>query len=156
MVCGNITGTPEIGVGSLGGYFSNYYTRTWPCAGSSLYGEVQCFIGNGHMGPSALAPPPIQTDTTENITFLQLRWRAGKKDRSGAQIQRKVCSHVTKFGPSPTFGPKLFCIRKYNFGADGSVTHLAIVQCRCAQHSQSYKNRFNLLATIQLVRCYLL
>ena len=33
------------------------------CMGS-LYSEVQCIIGNG------------QTDTTENITFPQLRWCA--------------------------------------------------------------------------------
>ena len=40
----------------------------------SLCGEVQCIMGNGQMGP----PPPVnrQTHTTENITFVQLRWRA--------------------------------------------------------------------------------
>ena len=32
----------------------------------SLYGEVQCFTGNGQM-------PPLRTDTTENIIFPQLR-----------------------------------------------------------------------------------
>ena len=33
-----------------------------------LYGEVQCIMGDGHMGP--LPPPPReQTDVTENITF---------------------------------------------------------------------------------------
>ena len=37
------------------------------------YGEVQCIMDNGHMGP---LPPCRQTDTTENITFPQLRWRA--------------------------------------------------------------------------------
>ena len=36
--------------------------------------EVQCTIGNGHM-----APFHEQTDTTEKITFLQLRWREVKK-----------------------------------------------------------------------------
>ena len=45
----------------------------------ALYSEVQCIIGNGHMR----TPPPLpwtarQTDTTENITFPQLRWREVK------------------------------------------------------------------------------
>ena len=36
-----------------------------------LYGEVQCIMGNGDMGSPL---PRGQTDTTENITLLQLRW----------------------------------------------------------------------------------
>ena len=38
-----------------------------------VYIDVQCIIGNGHMG----TPSPVdrQTDTCENITFPQLRWR---------------------------------------------------------------------------------
>ena len=42
------------------------------CTEGALYNEVQCIMGNGHIGP------PGQTDMTENITFLQLRWRAVK------------------------------------------------------------------------------
>ena len=38
----------------------------------ALYNEVQCILGNGHMGPHLCE----QTDRTENITFPQLRWRA--------------------------------------------------------------------------------
>ena len=34
--------------------------------------QVKCIIGNGHMGP----PLNRQTDTSENITFLQLHQRA--------------------------------------------------------------------------------
>ena len=36
----------------------------------SLYSEVQCIIGNGHIGT-----PCRQTDMYESITFLQLHWR---------------------------------------------------------------------------------
>ena len=35
-----------------------------------LYSEVQCIMGNGHIGP-----PCGQTQTTENITFPRLRWQ---------------------------------------------------------------------------------
>ena len=35
--------------------------------GRSMYGEVQCIMANGHMGPPH--PPDRQTDITENITF---------------------------------------------------------------------------------------
>ena len=35
--------------------------------GWALYSEVQCIMGNGHMGPYG------QTDTCENITFIQFR-----------------------------------------------------------------------------------
>ena len=40
----------------------------------SMYGEVQYIIDNCHMNRS----PPVdkKTDTTENITFPQLLWRA--------------------------------------------------------------------------------
>ena len=46
------------------------YNRV-PCpgAGGSLHSEVQCIMGNGHMGP-----PCEQRDITENITFKQLQW----------------------------------------------------------------------------------
>ena len=44
----------------------------------ALYSGVQCIMCNGHMGS-----PPRQTDrqtdrqqTTEKVTYLQLRWRA--------------------------------------------------------------------------------
>ena len=39
----------------------------------SLYGEAQCITGNGYI----LLPSPVDrmTDTTETITFPQLRWR---------------------------------------------------------------------------------
>ena len=38
-------------------------------ARASLYRNVQCIMGNGHMGP-----PPVarQTHTSKNVTFLQL------------------------------------------------------------------------------------
>ena len=36
----------------------------------ALYSEVQCIMGNDHMG----TPVNRQTDTTKNITFLQLHW----------------------------------------------------------------------------------
>ena len=39
-----------------------------------MYGEFQCIMGNGHMGP----PLNKMTHTIENITFPQLRWRAVK------------------------------------------------------------------------------
>ena len=44
-------------------------------AGRGLYSEVQCIMGNGHMGP----PPQwteSRTDMSENIIFPQLRGRA--------------------------------------------------------------------------------
>ena len=37
----------------------------------TLYSEVQCITGNFHMGT-----PCEQTDTSEKITFPQLRWWA--------------------------------------------------------------------------------
>ena len=40
--------------------------------GGGGYSEIQCIMGNGHIGP------PLWTDMTENITFLQLRWGAVK------------------------------------------------------------------------------
>ena len=36
--------------------------------------EVQCIMGNGHVGPTH-EQTEIQTHMTENITFPQLRWR---------------------------------------------------------------------------------
>ena len=45
-----------------------------PCLGwRSLYGEVQCIMGNGHMGLLVNR----QADTTENITFPKLSCRVG-------------------------------------------------------------------------------
>ena len=40
--------------------------------GMVLYSEVQCIMGNGHMGSTANGQTDTQTDTCENITFLQL------------------------------------------------------------------------------------
>ena len=37
-----------------------------PMSGGSLYGQVQCIMGNGHMGPP---PPNRMIDMIENITF---------------------------------------------------------------------------------------
>ena len=37
----------------------------------TLYGEVQCVMDNVTCVPD----PRVQTDTTENIFFPQLRWR---------------------------------------------------------------------------------
>ena len=47
--------------------------RAWGGAGA-IHSEVQCIMDNGHIGTT---PSPVnrQTDTTENIIFLQLRWR---------------------------------------------------------------------------------
>ena len=39
--------------------------------GEAIYSEVQCTMGNGHMGLN----PCEQADMTENITFPQLLWR---------------------------------------------------------------------------------
>ena len=41
--------------------------------GGGLYSEVQCIMGNGHIGT-----PYEQTDTSENIIFPQLRRRVVK------------------------------------------------------------------------------
>ena len=43
-----------------------------------LYSEVQCIMGNGHETPLPLPDrmTDLRPDTTENITFPQLRWRA--------------------------------------------------------------------------------
>ena len=41
--------------------------------GGGLNSEVQCIMGNGHMGTH-----PRKTDMIENITFPRLRWRAVK------------------------------------------------------------------------------
>ena len=52
--------------------------RSWPAGVQSLYDEVQCIMGIGHMGhPCGLHDN--QTDTTENITFPQLPWRTVTK-----------------------------------------------------------------------------
>ena len=40
--------------------------------GGYLYSEVQWIMGNGHIGTTPLMGR--MTDTTENITFPQLRW----------------------------------------------------------------------------------
>ena len=45
-----------------------------------MYREFQCIMVNGNMGTPALFPCE-QTDTTENITFPQLRWRAIVNER---------------------------------------------------------------------------
>ena len=49
----------------------------------SVYSEVQCIMGNGHMG----TPPWTHTHkhTCENITFPQLRWRA---------VTRGLCKQI--------------------------------------------------------------
>ena len=44
-----------------------------PFRGGPLQSEVQCIVGNGHMGPPLVNR---QTNVTENITLLRLRWRA--------------------------------------------------------------------------------
>ena len=50
-----------------------------PCpmsgGGGKLYSEVQCIMGNGHMGILTLWTE-WQTDTCENITLMQFRGRA--------------------------------------------------------------------------------
>ena len=57
----------------------------------SLAGEVQCIIGNGHMGP----PPNIMTNTTENITFPQLRWRAVTMELRACDLNDNVAPTAT-------------------------------------------------------------
>ena len=46
-----------------------------PMSGGSgdMYSEVKCIMDNGHMGHCSLSHE--QTDTTENITFLQPHWQ---------------------------------------------------------------------------------
>ena len=46
-------------------------SHVWEGAGA-MYSEVQCIMGNGHMG----TPQNRMTDTCENITIPKLRWRA--------------------------------------------------------------------------------
>ena len=43
-----------------------------PGLGEGLYSEVQCIMGNGHMGTPLWTE--WWTDTYENITLLQVRW----------------------------------------------------------------------------------
>ena len=45
----------------------------------SLHSEVQCIIGNGHMGTPTLPLVDRQTYMSENITLPQLRWRTVKR-----------------------------------------------------------------------------
>ena len=47
-------------------------------AGWVLYSEVQCITGSSHMGPLSHLWTEwlIDGQTHENITFLELRWRA--------------------------------------------------------------------------------
>ena len=52
--------------------------------GRDPYSEVQCIMGNGHMGPTPL-PMDGQTDTCENISIPQLHWR-GCKNVSGIAL----------------------------------------------------------------------
>ena len=63
-----------------------------PCLksrGWALYSEVQCILGNGHMG----TPLWTDRDTCENITFLQFRWRAVKigSTKSKEWVIQKGC-----------------------------------------------------------------
>ena len=51
-----------------------------------MYSEVKCIMDNGHMGPCSLSHE--QTDTTENITFLQPHWQTVisiERSSSGSQ-----------------------------------------------------------------------
>ena len=56
------------------------------------YGEVQCIMGNADMGP----PTPVDrmTDTTENITFPQLRWLAVNMDE---QVSHSMYALLSKY-----------------------------------------------------------
>ena len=68
LACG--LGVPcLISGGATGGPMSGVWERDR--TRGALYREVQCVMGNGHLGP-----PGGQTDTTEKITFPQLRWLA--------------------------------------------------------------------------------
>ena len=48
-------------------------SHVWCPGGGQGPCEMQCIMGNSHMGT-----PCEQTDISENITLLQLRWRAVK------------------------------------------------------------------------------
>ena len=52
----------------------NKFEYVWGREGEFLHVEVQCIMGNDHMGPLVNR----LTHTTDNITFSQLRWRAVK------------------------------------------------------------------------------
>ena len=54
-----------------------------------LYSEVQCIMGNGHMGP---ASPSLRIDTTENVTFPKLGWRAVKTVKNKNLHRLLICS----------------------------------------------------------------
>ena len=58
----------------------------------SLYNEIQCIMGNGHMR----TPPVVDTGATENITFLQLRWRVVMKGFLFSKVLTSICC-LTKF-----------------------------------------------------------
>ena len=66
--------------------------------GGSLFGEVQCIMGNGRITP----PPSCTewlTDTTENITFPEFRWRVvktGTIHRWGHSMVRSRVTAVTR------------------------------------------------------------
>ena len=53
-----------------------------PVSGESLYSEVQCISGNGHMETTLCVQIDRQTDTTENITLTQLRWGWERRAKS--------------------------------------------------------------------------
>ena len=74
----------------VGVYSEVQIEQVLTCLEEFLYSEVQYIMGNGHI-PKPLppsAPPREQTATTENITFQQLHWRAGRIH---------VCLHVCTF-----------------------------------------------------------
>ena len=46
-----------------------------PCRGVYRAKEIQCIMGNGHMGTPVDRLTDWQTDMTENVTVPQIHWR---------------------------------------------------------------------------------
>ena len=68
--------------------------------GGSLYGELQCITGNGHMGTD-VPSRQTHTHTTENITFPQFRWRPLKTKQTDVMRYREYL-HVHCLKKEPT------------------------------------------------------
>ena len=59
---------PDVSTGGKGSRQVNKFEHAFSGRGECLYSEVQCVIGNGHIGPPH-GQNDWQTDTYENITF---------------------------------------------------------------------------------------
>ena len=90
--------------------------------GGGLYSEVQCIMGNGHIGT-----PYEQTDTSENIIFPQLRWRGVKI--MDTKTDKLIPYFLTApYQPNRIFGLafKLRWIFPFNIGSIHVVFNLCI------------------------------